>query len=441
MRDGRWDLLLICVAGFILVSVGRLHQLFPALLPLQPALVTGTLAIALYLADRTPIRQAPRAQGRALSFLLAFLVWSGLSVPGALWPGGSLQVFIDLTKTVLMCFLTIAAVRSARDVERLAFVYFAAAVIFAALALLRFGPGEGRRFERLYYYDSNDFATFAVTALPLGIHFIFGQRRIALRLAACIGVWPLVVAFVRSGSRGGFIALLAAAAFFLFRHSSIPTWRRVTGILVLLLIFSATAGDTYWERMRTMLHAEEDYNLMSPYGRWQIWRRGVGYMLQYPVFGVGAGNFETAEGRLSPLAKLQERGLPLKWSAPHDSYLQVGVETGVPGLLLFVGFLVSCFAALRTVERATGQPGAQVRGPPELAQALMASLTGFVVGAFFLSLAYQGMLYTLVALALGLQKVTTGAVLRTASTPGQATGILPSMEGSSRGDKQGSAVT
>lgn len=38
--------------------------------------------------------------------------------------------------------------------------------------------------------------------------------------------------------------------------------------------------------------------------------------------------------------------------------------------------------------------------------ALTAALLGFVVGAFFLSLAYSEMLYTLVALAAGLQKVT-----------------------------------
>ena len=36
----------------------------------------------------------------------------------------------------------------------------------------------------------------------------------------------------------------------------------------------------------------------------------------------------------------------------------------------------------------------------------MASLLGFVVGAFFLSLAYAEMFYTLVALAVGLHKVT-----------------------------------
>ena len=44
---------------------------------------------------------------------------------------------------------------------------------------------------------------------------------------------------------------------------------------------------------------------------------------------------------------------------------------------------------------------------PQLTQALTASLIGFAVGAFFLSLAYHEMLYTLVALSVGLGKVTS----------------------------------
>jgi hypothetical protein len=46
----------------------------------------------------------------------------------------------------------------------------------------------------------------------------------------------------------------------------------------------------------------------------------------------------------------------------------------------------------------------------ELRQALTASLIGFVVGAFFLSLAYHEMLYTLIALAAGVVKVSGAAV-------------------------------
>jgi len=50
--DLKWDLLLVCLAGYILTAVGRIHQLFPALELLRPAIVTGALAMVLYLLDR-----------------------------------------------------------------------------------------------------------------------------------------------------------------------------------------------------------------------------------------------------------------------------------------------------------------------------------------------------------------------------------------------------
>jgi O-antigen ligase len=84
----------------------------------------------------------------------------------------------------------------------------------------------------------------------------------------------------------------------------------------------------------------------------------------------------------------------VRWNAPHNSYVQIGAELGFPGFVLYLAAIASAFAALR-------------RSGGDLAPALTASLLGFAVGSFFLSLAYSDMLYTLVALAVGLQKVTS----------------------------------
>ena len=42
--DQKWDLLLLCVAGYLLTSVGRVHQLFTTLELIRPATITGLLA-------------------------------------------------------------------------------------------------------------------------------------------------------------------------------------------------------------------------------------------------------------------------------------------------------------------------------------------------------------------------------------------------------------
>ena len=92
----------------------------------------------------------------------------------------------------------------------------------------------------------------------------------------------------------------------------------------------------------------------------------------------------------------------VRWNAAHNSFVQIGAEVGIPGLVLFVLLIAGGFAALRAVARTRPSPAC----PIQLTQTLTASLIGFVVGGFFLSLAYSEMLYTLVALAVGLHKVT-----------------------------------
>ena len=312
--------------------------------------------------------------------------------------------------------MIVTAVRSIRDIERLALVYFLGAVIFAVVVLIStpFQLAVEGRMERLYFYDSNDFATYTLTALPLGFYFA-SKGRLLRRYLAYGGMAVLAAGFVWSGSRGGFLALLAVVAYFLLRYTTVKRTWRWSVVATIGVILMAVASDTYWTRISTVLHPTTDYNLTSDQGRVRIWERGVGYMIEHPVLGVGAGNFPRAEGTISPLVGRLPRGKGLKWGPPHNSYLQVGAELGVPGLLLFLAFLVSVFRALRAPPMGIGPPDRTDPARIEharLAQSLAASLIGFAVGSFFLTLAYHDMLYILAALAVGMRQVSVSAVLK-----------------------------
>jgi putative inorganic carbon (HCO3(-)) transporter len=391
----RWDPLLICVAGYILTAVGRVHQLFGGLEAIHLAAVTGLLAIVLYIFDDREERRAGAVPSATMILAGLLVVWMILSVPGALRQGNSFSlVFDNFLKTALMSFVVVASVRQVRDIERLAFVYLAGAVVYTTVVITRFqiGAGDTWRLGHLYYYDANDFATFVVTALPLGLYFAHAGSRTSVRLFAAASLVVLTLGFVWSGSRGGFIALAAVALFVVFRFSAIPLAWRVSATALVAIVLMAAASDQYWEQMSTIT-SDADYNHTSESGRLQIWERGIGYMVSNPVLGVGPGNFQAAEGTLSPLAERQQYGIGVRWNAPHNSFVQIGAELGFPGLALYIAIIVSAFRALRH--------------GGDIAPALTGALLGFVVGSFFLSLAYSEMLYTLVALAVGLQKVHT----------------------------------
>src|SRR5882672_7280822 len=352
-RTQPWDLLLVCVAVYLASAIGRVHQLFPILNLFRPALLATVLAVGVYLLQQSGRRRIGLLRSPTTTWLFGLLVWGGLSVPVALNQGIAFHFWIDFARTVLMLLVIAGSVRGARDLSRLLFVYCGATVLYTGVVLSRFqlGSGDDWRLGHLYYYDANDLATLIATAMPIGLYFVLGKRRLVMRILAVAGLAVLAVGLIRSGSRGGFIAMLAVAMFVLLGFTTIPARARVAGIVLILAVVFGAASDRYWTQMQTILNPHEDYNLTSNEGRVKVWKRGIGYMVEHPLLGVGGENFPVAEGTISPLARLQERGRPVRWGAAHSTFVQVAAELGVPGLLLFMGLIVTAFRALRRVIR------------------------------------------------------------------------------------------
>jgi O-antigen ligase len=410
VRTPAWDLLLGCVAVYIAAGVGRVHELFPILSVFKPALLASVLAAGLYLLLQSGQRRMHLLRSPMTTCMLALLVWGGLSVPFALHQGIAFQFWTDFARTVLMALVIAGSVRGGPDLSRLMLVYFGVTVLYTGVVLSRFQLGaDDWRLGRLYNYDANDLATLIASAMPFGLYFLLGQRRLVVRVLAVAGLAILGVGMIRSGSRGGLIALLAVVAFVLLGFTTVPVRARLVGLIAILAVVFTSASDRYWTQMQTMLNPHRDYNLTSEAGRLQIWDRGLGYMMAHPVFGVGGQNFGVAEGTISPLARRRERGIGVRWGAAHNTFIQVGAELGVPGMLLFIGVIATAFRSLRRVTRRSARAGPAAADLSRLSQALTAALIGFVVGSFFLSLAYMDMLYTLVAFSLALAKVARHA--------------------------------
>ena len=186
-------------------------------------------------------------------------------------------------------------------------------------------------------------------------------------------------------------------------------------------------GEQYWAIMSTLLNPKADYNWSASEGgaetgRMEVWKRGMGYMRQRPVFGVGARNFSVAEGTISEQAAMQEYGKGFKWSEAHNSFVQVAAELGVFGLLSFLLQLWFAFKSLRIIQKKATGPPAEVAGTRSLAQALTGSLIGYVVAGFFLSQGYSAFLYVILGMVVALYKVT---VMTAAPPPRRAPGSVP----------------
>lgn len=409
-----WTAFHLALAGMLLTYVWRVQDLFPVIGKGKPAILASLAALGLVWVSAAPGASA-RFRHPVFRWAAAIMVLSVLSVPGGVWPGYSARFLMeDHVKTFLLMVLLVAAVRSPRDVERLIGVHVAGAAVYCAMILTRFEVGPDGRLGGLIYYDANDLAMLVVCTFPMAVFLARPGGRGWVRVGALAVMALFAVTVLRTGSRGGFLGLMAVFATMLWSFRAVPRAQRVGVVAAAALLLAVGGGSAFWEKMGTLLNPGEDYNWVgnNETGRLEVWKRGVGYMARNPVLGVGANAFPMAEGMISPLAARQEMGQGLKWSAAHNSFVQVGAELGVPGLLAFLAMLAAAFRAVLAMGRAGGPQAA-------LGQALAATLVGYCVSGFFLSQAYSAYLYSVLGMitALACVAVGTGAAPAPATAP------------------------
>jgi O-antigen ligase len=400
--DARWDGLMAAVCAYLLFDIGRLHMLFPFVQPLRPALVCAAAAVALCVLRRHVGRELRAVSHPAVYLAGALLLWGAFSVPLGVYPGLSFRFLVGtFLQTLVMALITAIAVRGPRDVKRLLLTFFAAALVYSLVVLARFRVAPGERLAELYTYDANDLALFIACAVPVSLYLILRSPWLVRRALALAGFLVLMVVLVWTGSRGGFLALLTVLLVLVFTWKFIRLPWRILAVSTGLLVFALAGNAQYWKTMTEILDPGEDYNFTSINGRIPVWKRGVGYMLANPVFGVGINAFPSAEGRNPEIAKLIPPGKGFKWSTAHNSFLQVGAELGIPGLMIFLAF---AWQLLRTAMRLSS-PALLPRPGPTLAGLLVPMVAGFFVAAFFLSQAYGAILYFHAAAIMGLHRI------------------------------------
>jgi len=193
--------------------------------------------------------------------------------------------------------------------------------------------------------------------------------------------WYFVGGILATASRGGTLALAVGGVVL---TAAQPGVRRIVygvALMVGAIVAWQAGGSVFRERVRTMTALDEDYNLHDRMGRIEVWKRSMEHFADRPLIGVGAGNFEVAEGKW--LAARGERG---KWSAAHNAYIQALTDLGIVGGLLFLWLIGG--TALRAARLWNSRLARAA--PTSYRPELLAALCSFCVAAIYLSSAYSG---------------------------------------------------
>lgn len=400
----------LAIFGLLLVSIGRVHQHFSFVAAFRPGALLVVVAVAYALMNRqainlTVLREWP------FRVIAALVVWACITAPFGLSLGNSgYFVLFIYSKVIVTALLLGAAVRGTTDLRTLVWAYVLSCGVLVLFAWTVFDITQASsdgfmRLGNLYRYDANDIGLLFSIGIPLGL-WLAQTSTAGGRILSVSLVLGMVATLARSGSRGAFLGLAAVGLALLFLVRQVSWGRKALLLAVGIGVLSVAAPPGYWQQMETIGEPTEDYNWESQYGRKQIWERGVGYMVENPITGVGIDNFNRAEGLGSERARRIRAGLEdgrIRWVAPHNSFVQVGAEMGIPGLTIYSLLLLGGFVSLRRWNGRLSSIWSDDRGSEHqflyLATVyLPVAFVGFAVTSFFLTFAYLDPVYILAAL-------------------------------------------
>jgi O-antigen ligase len=177
--------------------------------------------------------------------------------------------------------------------------------------------------------------------LPVPLAYALFSRNVAVKIGATLETAVIGVLLLFTQSRGALVGLAAATAVML----SARNWR---WILVIALI--AGAGGTTLRQTDLLdrlisvdLESDLGSAVNSAAGRLEIWSRGVYAAQDHPFTGIGMGLALDVIPRRYPYFNLS---VPTKIDHLHSLYFNTLAETGIPGLIAMLAFLMSLLSHL-----------------------------------------------------------------------------------------------
>jgi len=206
------------------------------------------------------------------------------------------------------------------------------------------------------FINQHHFAAFMEMTIGITLALIFGQaikkdKQILLVIAAVV----MGIAILLTGSRGGFVSLIAVVGFIvtanLFRKTKSgkssggeenkkSSLRKLTfvggGLALMLVLFGAVillGGDE--SLLRGIGFQENQPDITT--GRTHFWQIALKIFFDYPIFGAGLDSFETA------FSGYDSWNGTFRVEHAHNDYLQILADAGILGFACVAAFIFLLF--------------------------------------------------------------------------------------------------
>ncbi|MBV1880908.1 MAG: O-antigen ligase family protein [Pseudomonadales bacterium] len=188
-----------------------------------------------------------------------------------------------------------------------------------------------------YYKNSNEYGQLMITTVPFLLGLVFLRKGLLISAVALVMMGAMVYVMGKTMSRTcmATLGIMVVMSFALRGEGRVVRKMLIAGTVSGLLVgvLSIVPGPIQ-ERFQTIFNAGEDESFQ---GRTRAWRQGLAMVSWYPLTGVGKSQWDEHHGK-----------------APHNSYVQIMAELGIPGIILFVWVVILSVKEFKPILNSTG---------------------------------------------------------------------------------------
>ena len=389
---------------YLILLYVRPFELYPVPIPVMKYL--ALLILSVWLLKVIIHRQRSFVKAPQNLLMIAFLAI--LMISQKTYIQGVVDTFSEFSKIVIIYFLLINLVIDERRLKVTIWILILCTTYLAIQGILlsegiAMGDinvvgsvvGENRVQSTGIFGDPNDMAMSLVIGIPFIFYLFFVERLILKKILLVVFGVLILYCILLTGSRGGMLGLVAVI--FLLLRGKIGTFAGMVLAIICIVGLLVIAPSSTTGRYKDVTSRDS-----TAFSRIELWYYGWEMFKSSPIIGIGMGNYpEYAKGYVA-----------------HNSFVNVAAETGIIGLMIWIGLFYFAFKGLATIDKRADIISNSDRNhyatvkDPWKEKATRISLIGFIVCVFSLSRQYEYIPYVLMALTVSISHVSDSQKMR-----------------------------
>ena len=325
--------------------------------------------------------------------VLVFLIIIILSSMNAYWPDISWANFMNFFNWAVIFFVLTQTVTTRQRFYILLLIFFLASFklsLYGArtFAMRGFAFADwGLAGPRGFFQNPGELAIQMVVFAPMAFFFIQGIKPYLARWKTCLLYLMPVTAMITAigtNTRGGQIALAAVLV------SMIVMTRHRIKILILVAMIAFAGFQILPPEQKARFESMGDDGTSQQ--RILYWKHGWQMIKDHPLQGVGYFNFVPyyRQHHIDDIVIPHHRRDGYV-ELPHNIIIQVGTDTGYPGLAVFLGLMAGSFLLMRRISREADKSGDLFVA--NMTRGMNLALIGYFVAGQFVTVAYYPYLW------------------------------------------------